>query len=1248
MDIGKQYSVMYKLQAQLDSAFGSTFTKAQAAVASMQKEIQALNKTQADISSYQKQQSAVEATKKKLEVLQQQYDNIQKEIQETEGYSSSLENKLLSKQQQIDKTAASLQGQTQKLQEMERALEEAGVDAGNLTDESARLGTQIDELKRKQEEAAESAGTFGSAGEEAFANVKEALVAAGLVTALKEIGEAYMECVTIAGDFEEAMSTVEALSGASTQEMAALSAEAKELGASTKFTAKEAADAMGYMGMAGWDAADMLQGMDGVLQLAAASGEDLARVSDIVTDNLTAFGLTASDTAHFSDVLAAAATNANTNVSIMGETFKMSAPLAGALGYSIEDVSVAIGLMANSGIKGSLAGTSLKNVFNGLLEGVTLTSAAFGEYEFTAVKADGTMKDFSATIDELRGLFGQMTEAEKMSNAEAIAGLRGYAGLLAILNSTEEDYASLTKEINNCTGAAQRMASIKLDNMNGQLTIAKSAWDGLKISVGEQFAPAMKKLYEIAAKVFSALNDFVKANPGIVKAVATFVGIIGAATLALTAYVAVVKIAVAVQSTLAMTAGIALGPLMGVVAAVAAITAVGVGMASAIMDANAELEAMTAEATELIDVLESSEEAYRDTVDTSIASAEAASNYVDRLRELEAAGQASTDVNSEYQQTLALLLQTMPELSDSISQTTDEYGRTVYTLNESTSALLRNIDAIKENAMAQAYAERLKEIYKEYADVMVEAQKNTLKHTEAQEKYAAAEKKVADIEARLTQAMARSANRSYAEQVNGETTEVIELQNALIQARNELSSAGIEAARAAEAMEADAEAAAAAQEAIDDMAAGYENLTDAAAKSGEEIDGTNALLVDRIDETGAAMQTLVEKYNEAYAAAYESVTGQYEIWDKADKVVATSVGNINQNLESQTKYWNDYNANLEALSSRTGDIEGLQAVIASFADGSPESVNAIAGMAKATDSELAKMVENFQKLQEAQGTTSESLAQMKTDFDKQMEELRADLEDDISKMNLSDDAAAAARDTVQGYIDGASSMLPRVTAAYAALGAAASRALDNNYSANHEYVPSSGTYVPKQRYQYVPSSGTYVPVSGAYASGTEYAKQGMALVGEYGPELVYMQGGEGVLNAKETKALLSNYAAMHSAMDGMSLNAYAAGTRYAREGAALVGEYGPELVYMQNHRPDDPEPNPGPTGPIPIVRGGGGFGGGTSTIVVKFEVHVVGNATQEVVDALDAKFNELAAEVTDQVMDRLHEEQEDAERRAYR
>ena len=421
----KQYEMLFALNAKMNGGFSGTFSKAQQEFARLGREIHDLHRLQGDVVSYQKQQAAIEATRAKLENLQKQHDLLQKEIGETNGSTAGLERESVKLEQRIKDTEAALKRQGQKLEATGARLKEAGVDTGNLAQKDAELTSRIKELRAEQDKAADSAGTFGERTAQAFEAAGQAITAAGVAAAVKEIAGAFMECVGVAGDFEEAMSTIEALSQANARDMAALSAEAKDLGATTKFTAKEAGDAMGYMAMAGWDATDMLQGMDGVLQLAAASGEDLAMVSDIVTDSLSAFGLTAKDTAHFSDVLAAAATNSNTNVAIMGETFKMSASVAGALGYSIEDVAVAMGLMANSGVKGSIAGTALRNTFNGLLEGVTLTGAAFGEYEYSAIKADGTMKGFGSSIDELRGYFEQMTEAERVASAQAIAGLRG-------------------------------------------------------------------------------------------------------------------------------------------------------------------------------------------------------------------------------------------------------------------------------------------------------------------------------------------------------------------------------------------------------------------------------------------------------------------------------------------------------------------------------------------------------------------------------------------------------------------------------------------------------------------------------------------------------------------------------------------------------------------------------------------------------------------------------------------------------
>lgn len=1042
----KEYEMLFQLNAQLGSSYNSTFSKAQQQIAAMQNELQALSKTQSDIAALQKQQNAVEATRQKLTTLQQQYDNIQKEIKETEGYSSSLENKLLSKQQQIDKTSASLEQQTQKLQQMDAALKEAGVDTGNLTGASSKLSTQIEDLKAKQEEAASGAANFGEQSVAAFGAIQQAIAAAGITAALHEIYEAYMECVTIAGNFEEGMSNVEALSGATADEMAHLSDKAKELGATTKFTAQEASDAMGYMAMAGWDAQEMLSGMDGVLQLAAASGEDLAMVSDIVTDNLTAFGLTAADTARFADVLAAAATNSNTNVSIMGETFKMSASIAGALGYSVEDVAIAVGLMANSGVKGSIAGTALKNTFNGLLEGVTLTGAAFGEYDYTAVKADGTMKSFSDTIDELRVYFDQMSEAERVNNAMTIAGQRGYNGLLAILNATDEDYASLTNNINNCTGAAQRMAAVKLDNMNGQLTIMKSAWDGLKISLGEQFTPVMRNLYSLGTDLFDLLNSFVKEHPALVKAAAAFVAVLGAVVVGLTAFVAITKVVIPLMGLL--TASIpGVNIIMGVAAGVAAVTAAVVGFVSAANEGVPSVKELTEAARGMREAMDDAGESFEATASKTTATADVADQYISKLEEMGDYTRLSSEEQEQYRNTLTLLCQLMPELSDLIDV---QNG----TINGGTAALRANTNAWKENAEAQAYQEYKNQLAEQYNAVLVEQAENSIGLTKAQLQLEAAQKKLTDTYKQMD-ALWEDAQKqadAYYDQYGYYTDataflsqEYYDLQNSIYDTNDEIWAAEKSIKNYNKAMEEDADAVSEAKQEMD-----------LANEAIERMAAANAANADVTSETAAQMQefqaaisgvqekinALVESYNEAYSAAYESISGQYQLWDEAAKVVATSAGSINSALESQITYWQNYNANLQSLTDRSADIEGLSDMIASFADGSSDSVNAIAGMAGATDEQLADMVANWQTLQEEQENVSGSIADLKTDFTNTMDELQTELAADIEAMDLGNEAAESGKSTIQGFINGANGMLPQVQAAYSSIAQAAIDAID--------------------------------------------------------------------------------------------------------------------------------------------------------------------------------------------------------------
>lgn len=299
--------------------------------------------------------------------------------------------------------------------------------------------------------------------------------------------------VKVTSDFESAMSKVSAISGATGGDLDALNKKAQEMGAKTKFSATESAEAFTYMAMAGWKTEDMLSGIDGIMSLAAADGLDLATTSDIVTDALTAFGLSASDSGHFADVLAKASSNANTNVSMLGESFKYAAPVAGALGYSAEDTAIALGLMANAGIKGSQGGTALRGSLTRLIKPTDDAAALMEQYGLSMTNADGSMKSLGEVMNMLRDRLGGLTEAEQAQVAAQIFGQEAMSGMLAIINASDSDYAKLTDAIYDADGAAQQMADTMLDNLSGQLTLLKSALEGLAIQFGEILMPYIKQ-----------------------------------------------------------------------------------------------------------------------------------------------------------------------------------------------------------------------------------------------------------------------------------------------------------------------------------------------------------------------------------------------------------------------------------------------------------------------------------------------------------------------------------------------------------------------------------------------------------------------------------------------------------------------------------------------------------------------------------------------------------------------------------
>ena len=313
--------------------------------------------------------------------------------------------------------------------------------------------------------------------------------------------------VKTAADFESAMSEVGAISGASGGDMAKLTAKAKEMGATTAFSASESAEAMKYMAMAGWKTADMTEGIAGIMDLAAASGEDLAATSDIVTDGLTAFGMSAKESGRFADVMAATSSNANTDVAKMGETFKYCASTAGAMGYSVEDISVAIGIMGNSSVKASNAGTTLRNMITNLAKPTDSQEKVMKKLGISLKDGSGNMKSFAEVMDNLRSSFAGLSKTEKTAAAATLAGKQSVAGFMTLVNASTEDFDKLTAAINNSSGSAKEMSEKMLDNLNGQLTLLKSAAEGIAITIGDKLMPYVKTAVSWVQKAADYINN---------------------------------------------------------------------------------------------------------------------------------------------------------------------------------------------------------------------------------------------------------------------------------------------------------------------------------------------------------------------------------------------------------------------------------------------------------------------------------------------------------------------------------------------------------------------------------------------------------------------------------------------------------------------------------------------------------------------------------------------------------------------
>lgn len=419
-----------------------------------------------------------------------QYDDYRKQL----AYAESA---LVSSNQALERFERTQNGEISALQKLGDAFKSLGEKIGDLTKKAAELSFKAAETSAKAfVEVTETGFKAGLKAVETYA--------ATFAKAAETVGKF---AFSVGSDFEAQMSTVASISGATGEELDRLSAKASEMGATTSFSATESAKALEYMAMAGWKTKDMENGLQGIVYLAQASGEELATVSDIVTDSMTAFGMSADQSEYFANVLAKTASNANTNVGMMGETFQYVAPLAGALGYSIEDMSAAIGLMANAGIKGSMSGTALRNIITNLATPTDDVAEAMETLGIALTNEDGTMKSFRETLDSMRAGFANLSEVEKAQYASTIAGQRGMSGLLAIVNSSDEDFMKLTEAIHDCDGAAEEMSKIRLDNLAGDITLFKSALEGAGKKIYDEISVNLRGIVQDGNKIIDSFNE---------------------------------------------------------------------------------------------------------------------------------------------------------------------------------------------------------------------------------------------------------------------------------------------------------------------------------------------------------------------------------------------------------------------------------------------------------------------------------------------------------------------------------------------------------------------------------------------------------------------------------------------------------------------------------------------------------------------------------------------------------------------
>lgn len=950
--------------------------KYKSALADAEKEMERMkNSSDSTSDEIDKQQKTIDELKKAIEKSEKAYVSNGKNV---DRWQTSLNNA----EAELNNMENSIKDNTRVIQKME----EANVD-------------NVEELKKLENQLNDTSSEANTFGDVLKANIAGEALIEGVKAVTSALTDMTKAMISVGSDFEASMSQVSAVSGATGKDFEQLNDKAKQMGASTKFTASEAADAFNYMAMAGWKTQDMLGGIDGILNLAAAGAEELGTTSDIVTDALTAFGESADQAGRLADVMAAASSNANTNIGMMGETFKYAAPLAGTLGYSMEDTAVAIGLMANSGIKASQAGTSLRATFQRMSAPPKAAASAMDALNFSMTDSNGQMKSLRTVMDELRGKFSTLSESEKILRASQIAGSNAMSGFLAIINAAPADYEKLTKAVDNSSGAAKNMADIMQNNLQGEMTKLQSATEGLGIAAYDKFGNVFKnsvksvtdevssltrqmesgklgdkvedlatglghvaeKGIKLAIEIIPHLIDgfnFIVDNgaeiTSILEGIATAMMIQKAVSVFQNAiqYIQGMQVALT-EVTAAQEAANAAANMNPYVLLASVIGGVVVALgryAVKTAKANKENDEMYQKIkknkdaiAELNDTVKENDDAYADNIASAKANAKVLGNMADKLYQLNDKENKSVSEKCKMQAIVEELNQSMPELNLAIDEQTGK-------LNLNKKAVEDGITALKEQAKQQAIQDR-------YAGVIDEQVK-------AQEALFDAQVNLSDAEEQYNTLLAEEqALRDAINNTSFKDKFTDEYNNMIAKSESNQETLGKYRRNMQDAQE----AVDSASEAVKTADSNFDKFDKTVQKFDmSENNEQTATASAKTNELSMKLGELQDAYSKAYVEAEESIRGQINLFNEFSNGQKVSIDELQKNLESNINGMRNWRNNLSKLSKSCSaefvkyleDMGmGASAQVEALANATPEQLKKYEKAWKTSQDEITKTVE---------------------------------------------------------------------------------------------------------------------------------------------------------------------------------------------------------------------------------------------------------------------------------------------------